>query len=269
MMNTYNLLRTRILSLYVILMVIILYPSQANAQNVNWDNEIEQGFTKFQEGDWAGAFVHLEKISNALSSIGTDTDIERTVYFACGLCTQQMGELNKSIAYNSKALELPNTPIDMTIQLLGSQLHNYSELSMKDNCEKAVDRMMEIYKSYRYIDLAQSIMTYYSEIGNFNKVIEFETDLSRLIIPTEKTEMEKISNAIQLNTIYMCLAHSYMELKDFTKALQYYNKSLETVTEYNKNNLSLIYAAISQIYDIKGNRAEALKYQKLAVESEL
>lgn len=247
----------------------ILWPSCIKAQNVNLGSEIELGFTKFQEGDWTEALAHLEIISSNLSSLGADTDIERTVYYACGMCAQRIGELNKSIAYNVKALELPNTPMDMTIQLLCSQLQNYSDLSMMNNCKKIIERMMNIYRLHKYIDLAQSVMEYYSRIGSYNKVIEFEKDLPQLIVPTANTEMNKISNTIQWNTIYLSLAHSFSELRDFPNALTYYQKGLETVTEYNKEMLSVIYASISKIYDLQGDKSSALKYQKLALESEL
>lgn len=267
-MKLYTILCPWILSLFIIVTSFVVYPCQIVAQDVNWDIEFEQGFTQFQQGNFGEALPHLEKIANALPLLDAGTEVERTVYFVCGMCAQQMGDLHKSIVYNSKALELQDTPIELTIQLWGSQLQNYSELSMNENCVKTVERMMDIYRQHKYIDLVQSIMTYYSGVGDFKKVTEFEKDLSEFILPVVNSEMDEISNTIQWNTIYMSLAHSYKEINDLAKALHYYQKAATTITEYKRANLSLIYAAMSQIYELQGDKSSALKYQKLSVDCE-
>ncbi len=254
--------------LFFTIFIILLMPFQLKAQEVDWNSEFEQGFTKFQQGDWKDALSHLGKIANALPTLDLDVDSEGMVYFACGVCTQQMGDINQSIQYNSKAITLPIKQTELRIQILSSQLFNYSYLSMNNECEEIINDMIRIYNSKRYIDLASQIMTYYSELGKFSKVIEFEEDIPNFIIPNPNTEIDKISNTIQWNTIYMSLAHSFKELKDFNKALDYCQKSLDTITENNKNNRSVIYSLMSQIYMLQGDKATSLKYQKLSLESE-
>lgn len=254
--------------LFFTIFIILLMPFQLKAQEVDWNSEFEQGFTKFQQGDWKDALSHLGKIANALPTLDLDVDSEGMVYFACGVCTQQMGDINQSIQYNSKAITLPIKQTELRIQILSSQLFNYSYLSMNNECEEIINDMIRIYNSKKYIGLASQIMTYYSELGKFSKVIEFEEDIPNFIIPNPNTEIDKISNTIQWNTIYMSLAHSFKELKDFNKALDYCQKSLDTITENNKNNRSVIYSLMSQIYMLQGDKATSLKYQKLSLESE-
>ena len=254
--------------IYFTALIILLLPYQSKAQVVDWDDEFENGFTKFQQGNWADALLHLEKIANALPSLSLEADAEGMVYFACGMCIQQMGDVKKSIQYNSKALEISGIPIELRIQLLSSQLQNYSDLSLNNECEEIVNDMMKIYSSRKDINLADKIMTYYSAQSQFSKVIEFEKDIPNLIVPLATSEIDKISNTIQWNTIYMCLAHSFVELKEFDKALVYFQKSLETVTEYNMENLSVIYGSMSKAYYEIGDKTSALKYQKLSLESE-
>lgn len=251
-----------------LLTTMILLPYRVEAQVVNWDKEFDYGFTKLQHGNWEEALFHLEKIVNALTSLSLEADAEGMVYFACGMCTRQMGDVKKSIQYNSKALEITRIPIELRIQLLSSQLQNYSDLSLNNECDEIVNDMMKIYSSRKDINLAAEIMTYYSAQGQFSKVIEFEKDIKKLIAPLATTEMDKISNTIQWNTIYMNLAHSFVELKQFDKALGYFQKSLETVTEYNMESLSVIYGAMSKAYYEIGDKTSALMYQKLCVESE-
>ena len=251
-----------------LLTTMILLPYRVEAQVVNWDKEFDYGFTKLQHGNWEEALFHLEKIVNALTSLSLEADAEGMVYFACGMCTQEMGDVKKSIQYNSKALEITRIPIELRIQLLSSQLQNYSDLSLNNECDEIVNDMMKIYSSRKDINLADKIMTYYSAQGQFSKVIEFEKDIPNIIEPLSTTEIDKISNTIQWNTIYMNLAHSFVELKQFDKALGYFQKSLETVTEYNMESLSVIYGAMSKAYYEIGDKTSALKYQKLSLEFE-
>lgn len=251
-----------------LLTTMILLPYRVEAQVVNWNKEFEYGFTKLQHGSWVEALLHLEKIVNALTSLNLEAETEGLVYFACGMCTQQMGDIKKSIQYNSKALEITEIPIELRILLLSSQLQNYSDLSLNNECDEIVNDMMKIYSSRKDINLADKIMTYYSAQSQFSKVIEFEKDIPNLIVPLSSTEIDKNSNTIQWNTIYMNLARSFVELKEFGKALSYYQKSLETVTEYNMKNLSVIYGSMSKAYYEIGDKTSALKYQKLCVESE-
>lgn len=255
-------------SLFITIIVIFSMPAQLQAQVIDWNSEFEFGFTKFKEGNWKEAFPHLEKIANALPSLGLDENGECMIYFACGTCAQQMGDIKKCIQYNTKALAISGIPVELRIQLLTSQLDNYSGLSMKNECERIINDMMGIYRSRKDINLVHEIMSYYLKEGKFSKVIEFEKDIPNFIVPLATNEMDKISNSIQWNSIYVCLAHSYDELKMYDKALNYFQKGLDTTTEYNKEMQSAIYESISKIYNKTGDKKSALKYQKLAVESE-
>ena len=254
--------------MYFAIMIILLLPNLSKAQVTNWNDELEQGCMKFGCGDWENAFSHLHKIVNALPSLGFDAHSEGMVYYMCGVCTQQMGDVNQSIKYNAKGLAISGIQMELRIQLLTFQLNNYSTLSMWSECEGIVNSMMEIYKSRKEIDLAASIISYYAGAGNHSAVIEFEKDISNFIVPELDGEMNQYANLTQWQNIYLGLAYSFLQLKEYSKSLEFYQKSLDTITERTKDNRAVIYSSMSRIYYELGDKASALKYQKMSLESE-
>lgn len=186
----------------------------------------------------------------------------------CGVCTQQMGDVNQSIKYNAKGLAISGIQMELRIQLLTFQLNNYSTLSMWSECEGIVNSMMEIYKSRKDIDLAATIISYYAGAGNHSAVIEFEKDISNFIVPELDGEMNQYANLTQWQNIYLGLAYSFLQLKEYSRALEFYQKSLDTITEGAKDNRAVIYSSMSRIYYELGDKVSALKYQKMSLESE-
>ena len=250
------------------IMIIFLLPNLSKAQAINWNEELELGCKRFECGDWKNAYSHLYKIVNVLPSLGLDAHSEGMVYYMCGVCTQQMGDVNQSINYYAKGLAVSEIQMELRIQLLGFQLNNYSDLSMWSECEEIVNSMMEIYNSRKEIDLASYIMAYYVGVGKHSAVIEFEKDIPNFILPEPNGEMDQYANLIQWQNIYLGLAYSFSQLKMYPKALDYYQKSLDTITEGAKDNRAVIYSSMSRIYYELGDKASALKYQKMSLEVE-
>ena len=245
----------------VFMSMIILFPfSNIQAQEtVDWDSEFECGFAEYKHGNWREALSHLEKIANALPSLSSDENSIGMLYLICGSCKQELGDIKSSIDYYSKALIMKGIQIELRTQLLCSQLNNYSALSMRNECETIINDMMKIFNVRKDIVLVEQIMSFYLKEGMYLKIISFENDITNIIASSRNTETNKDLHTIQLNSIYMCLAHSFSELNEYNKALVYCEKSLATINEYNKKNKSIIYAYMSKIYYDIGDKASALK----------
>lgn len=256
------------LILFVIIVIANTLSLRGQCQSTNWDYELEQGVKNFQNANFKDALVHLDKIANAIPTLGIDDQNAGMIYFMCGTCSSQLGQVENSIKYNNFALKLPTLPQELTIQLLGSQLDNYNILGLYANCNSIINRMMNLYDVNKTIDIVQFLIVYYVEHQQYNEAVKFEKELSDIIVPPAQNEIDRVTNKKEWNTIYMGLAHAFTELKEYDKALNYYSKSLETVTEYNKDTRSVIYSSIAKIFEIKGDKQSAIKYKKLAIETD-
>lgn len=268
-MNHINNITGRVHAIVICVMVsvIILFPQFISAQESNLESEMELGLAYFQDAQFKEAFPYFEKISVALSNSGDEESLP-IIYYFCHSCKYLSGDIVGSIPYGENAIKFETLPSELKIQVLKSLLNAYDELACQDKCLNTIDQLKILWKSYKATDIIESLVAYYSIHEEYANVILLEKDLQYIHNTNASNEMDQRSNMIQINTIYMCMAKAYSELKDFSKSLSYLEKCIETLTPSTQENKSTIYLMMADNYNKMGDKKSALKYQKLAIDTE-
>lgn len=249
----------------IILTLLALFPQFVFGQEYNLESELEQGVWNLQNAQFKEAFPHFEKISEMLSQSGEE-EVLPVIYYFCQSCKFNSGDIASSIPFGEKAINFTTIPIEYQIQVLRTLLNAYDELGLEDKCLQTIAKLKQLWKSSKAMDIIEPLLTYYSNRQEHTKVISFENDLQSLKSNDDSNDIDKISYTIQLNTIYMCMARAFSELKDYNESISYLQKCLETLTPYTLVNKSTIYLMMADNYHKIGDKKSALKYQKLAIE---
>lgn len=262
----YVIERIYITVICVMMSVITLFPQFVLGQEFNLESEMELGVSYFQNAQFKEAFPHFEKISEVLSHSG-DEEILPVIYYFCQSCKIFSEDIGGSIPYGEKALSFKTLPSEYQIQVLKSLLSAYDELGMNDKCVLAINELNLLWKSFKVSDIIESLVNYYTNHDEYLKVITFENDLQYFKDIDALINIDKTAQAIQLNTIYMCMAKAHSELKNFNKSILYLEKCIQTLTPYTQDNMSAIYLMMADNYNKMGDKKSALKCQKLAIQT--
>lgn len=251
----------------VILTLFILFPQVISGQEYDVESEMEKGIAYFNNAQFNEAFTKFEKISEVLSQ-SEDQELLPIIYYNCQHCKYLSGDIRGSISYGEKAINLRPLPPDYQIYVLSTLLKAYDELGFKDKCVSTIAKLDLLWKSFKVTDILETLVVYYYIHQDHSKVISFENELQYLTNIDTPNDLDKITYTVHLNTIYMCMSGSFSELKNYNKSISYLEKCLETLTPYTQENKSAIYLDMADQYNKLGDKKSALKYQKLAIETE-
>lgn len=251
----------------LVLFIITLFISQtALGQVVNAEKEIEEGIADFQNGMFQSALGHLEKAINVLPISEVSSNDYTILYYICGTSASQTGDINKSTYYIEKCLSTTNLPTEYRIQMLCIQLQNYNELD-KD-CKKIVEELEHYYSSdiptqYK-VDIIAALLPFYIRQGENDNVLEFEKELP--FVAANDIDPNSEVSKITWNTIYMTMGDFFRKMDDSQKALSYFLKAIETLTQITEHNRAIIYSSIALELIKQGKTEAALKYQQETVD---
>lgn len=264
MVNKFNI---NIFVSVITLALLVIFPQFIYGQECDLESEMEIGVANFRNAQFKEALPHFEKISKVLSQTH-DEEVLPVIYFFCQSCKLYSGDIAGSISYGEKAINFNTLSREYQIQVLKSLLIAYDELALQDKCDNTIEKINLLWKTYKVSDVIETLVSYYTSHEEYTKVISREADLQYFDNIDASTEIDQTSNTIQLNTIYMCMAKAFSELKDYKKSISYLAKCLETLTPYTQENKSTIYLMMADNYNKLGDKKLALKYQKLAFETE-
>lgn len=253
---------------FVVLLVFLTISSRIKyGQTQDLNTDIEKGVQCFQNADFQQALIHLERVSDKLSSLG-DKETLPIIYSICGMASFHINDFSKSIQYNEKALIYSNLPIECRVQVLTTQLNCYGELSLNEKCALTIESLSTLFNEYKSVDIIEALICYYFTNKDFAKVIEYENTLAEITQINNDTEKNRIATTFKWEYIYLSLGSSFLNLNNSEKAILYLSKCLECLTPYTEKQRSTIYALIAKAYSNIGDKKNALKYQKLSVETE-
>lgn len=248
-------------------MLLVWFPQFIFGQECDLESEMQQGIANIQNAQFKEALPHFEKISQVLTQTG-DEETLPVIYYLCQSCKFISGDIVGSIPYGEKAINFKSLPPEYQIQVLKSLLTAYDELALKDKCDNTIAKINLLWKTYKVSDVIETLVSYYTTHQEYTNVISRETDLQYFENIEASNGINQTSNTIQLNTIYMCMAKAYSEMKGFVKSNSYLEKCIETLTPYTQENRSTIYLMMADNFNKLGDKKSALKYQKLALETE-
>lgn len=251
----------------IIIALLILMAQTVYGQENNIEKEIEQGILNFQNAQFEQALLHLEPIVQIIPENYCWND-RAILIFICESSAIAIEDFEKVILYGEKLKKINDLPIEYKIQNLNYLLGAYDALAQETKCISTIDQLKNIFTSYKSINILDAITLYYLLHKNYTEIICFEEDLKLINSDQNKGELDDITDKIAWNSVYMGLAQSFMQLEDYHKAITYLEKSLDTIIPAIEDNRSGIYQSLSRAYLELGDKKTALKYQKLAIESE-
>lgn len=243
-----------------------MIPQLIFGQGYEIESEMEQGINYYQNAQFNQALPHFKIVAKALSESGDD-EILPVIYYLCQSCEFLNGNIGGSIPYGEKAINCNKLPSEYRIQVLRSLLSAYDELALKDKCDSTIDKLYLLWDSYKVSDIIEAIVSYYCNHEEYAKIVGVEGRLNHLNNLEASNDIDKTSNKIQMNTIYMCMAKAFSELENYNKSISYLEKCIDTLIPCTQEN-STIYLMMADSYNKLGDKKAALKYQKLAIEAE-
>lgn len=231
------------------------------AQN-NVSSNLESAIQYMQNGDFKSSLNYIETYLNTNNS--TDDEAYFVACYVGGTSAHLMGDYQRSRSLLDKIINTPDLPEDFKIHSLCYQITNLMELSLGDDCIPIINELYELYKTTRSIDALYTLIYYYSNIQNYEGVLDLEKYLTSISVPENPNDISEITTISQLHGIYMNLASAYYHKEDWNNSLKYWQKSLETIIDNNQDRYSLICTYIADTYGRLGDRKNALKYQEFA-----
>lgn len=236
----------------------------------NIETELQLGVTDFQDGEYADALIHLEKVVNEMPAEANNSELRTNIFFMCSTSAHAIEDYRKSIYYNDMLLSIQGLPTYYRIPSLKLQLTNYDILGMDEESEKLITELQTLeakdLPAKSRLDILEALTTYYFNHADYHKVANCEKLLPDMVMPTSMDEVTKQATTISWNTIYMVLGKSFLELNNTERALRYFSKALGNITTQIEANRSLIYRLMVDVYIKQGDAKQALKYQKKSIE---
>lgn len=255
------------ISLYCISLIL---SSNCWGQEIDIENEVMQGYAEYQSGQFSKALSHFEKVIDFINQSQIDeipNEALLSIYVLSGTCAHALGNYNQSLDYCNRALVLQNIPEEYLITLLDTKLQLCDDLAIKDECIATEKKLLKLYSTNKDVFLVQTLTGYYLAHEKYEDITLFEVDIP-FLRPRDNSEINILSYELAMVNIYVALGKSYIELSDYDKSLKYFLLALNNLTEYNETYRSIICAYISNVYENLGDRANSIKYQRLAIESD-
>ena len=251
---------------HIAVVIFILSATIASGQTPEEiNNELELGMERYKNNSFEQALLHFEKVYPIISEIDEADGLTIFLCYLCQTCENKLGNFQNAIHYGEKALTFRTLSVDDKAQILCQMLHSYDKLSLEKECVSTINKLNDLFVSYKHPDIIINIVLYYYLHKSYKEVVEFEKDLAFFDLKMLQMESEKwnVTTVIGINSLYKTMADSFSELKDYKKSLLYYLKALDTLTPINQEDRWAIYASISVVYDKLGDKESALKYQQM------
>lgn len=262
MHNLKDTFRTKFLFWGSILNIIIM-PFFCHALDL--DKEIEDFQNNLFNANYQEALFSLENILNSKEVENLDLSVKGILFCYAGSCSSHLDEFEKSNQYYNRALLTNTLSDDLIMDVLCGLLQNYDVLDQQKESREIETILCETFKSNKKLYVLDKLMAHFLHIQEYDKIIQFESDLPFLIQDTSN-ELNILSNSLAWDSVYTSLAYAYYEKQNYLKSLEYLFKQLNSLTDFNKSEARLIYQVISECYEKLGDRENALKYKKLAME---
>lgn len=237
----------------------------------NIETELQLGVTDFQNGKYADALMHLEKVVNEMPTEVNNSELRTNIFLMCSTSAHVIEDYRKSMYYNNMLLAIQGLPTYYQILALKLQLTNYDVLGMDEESEKLINELQILLEikdlpSESRLVILEALTSYYFNHTDYHKVANCEKLLPDTVMPTNMDESTKQAMMIAWNTIYMTLGESFLELNDTERALRYFSKALENITSPIEAIRPLVYRLMVDGYIKQGDAKQALKYQKKSME---
>ncbi|GGG45756.1 hypothetical protein GCM10011414_14180 [Croceivirga lutea] len=234
----------------------------------NLDSKVEiynQLFTTTISTDQNKAKVFLDSIQQ-LQQV-TKTSFSKAIYNKCeGLYAYYQSDFKTSISNCEKAIELftaidkPQQVPDLLNQIgVGLKYLGRFEEAITYH-QKAVEMVLEIKGNPK--DLARS----YLNMGNVMAEVKNFDSSTQYYRMAEDVCLENNMNQYILK-VWGNLAANFNDIKDYSTALTYYNKSIELSKKKPSIDLTRLYNNVGVVYDNLENYKEAKKYYLAALKS--
>lgn len=271
-MNLIQSKRERCLFSFLIL-ILIAFNSQICAQNPEEYNKIyTKTYLEVSQKDFPKAL----KTADSLFNISETPRYQAKSLMLSASLLQQVGEITKAVEFASKAETIIKNTEDYIwkSKISGFLASQYRQLKLVKESKKYINETME---SIAKIDeprivnqtmgfVMQEKAYYEIEMKDYRKSIFYVSEANRYFDLSEQTNPFLTANNDQLFGL------NYYHLKDYDKALNFYNKALEKLALMPDNYLkALVLNGIAQIYIARKDAEKAKQYidesESLAKES--
>jgi AraC-like DNA-binding protein len=240
---------------------IAIITAKLSAQNPEKYNEI---YTKTYIDIAQKDFPKALKIADSLFSISETPRFKVKSLMLSASLLQQSGDIKKAIGYAITAQQISNDNDDFIwkAKISGFLATQYRQLKLFEQSKKYIDETIEATKNIKDQNVADQTMgfimqekAYYEiEIKNYRKSISYVLDAQRYFDLNGQTNPFVIANNNQL------LGLNYYHLKEYDKALGFYNKALKNLGQMPDNFMkALVFNGIAKIFIAKGDAKKAKK----------
>ena len=193
--------------------------------------------------------------TNAIKSMYAD------IFTGKGLVYRKLDSSRLSMQYMNKALDY-SMQINDSISIAGTYCNIASIYQAKKENISAVSKYKEATKYMQNEGFDEHRASIYTNMGG---ILEYEGEVDSAFCYFRKAEplFIKTGNKYNLSILYTCYGTAYLNLENYTKALEYYSKALKIANEIDAGKLSYYcYNMLSEIYVKLGNTTKALEYYK-------
>lgn len=189
-------------------------------------------------------------------------------YMTLGLTSQSQKELFGIVSLLQKKKDTASTKI--LIRVYGHIGKNYQNKSKMDSAfiyYKLKDRLLRTFPE-PYTNIYRNLSDHYIELGNafLKKQI---TDSAFYCYQKSYQLKQKYNNPV-IFMEYIQFGNYYRKLKEYQKALDFYQKAVRNMEDYSVNQASFtyVYSDISKMYGILGNKEMQNKYEGIYLKME-
>ncbi|MBU1370831.1 MAG: tetratricopeptide repeat protein [Bacteroidetes bacterium] len=217
------------------------------------------GKTASLSGDYTLALDYMQKAAKALDETENYTELAKT-YLNLGLVYKNMAQFDKSIEQFNRASEIAHEHdlIDQVAGTAANRANVYFSLGDFKNAMESYQEAVKIYKqlndSLRYAKMLMNVGLVYWQWDQNELALE-------MLIEAKKV-FEAYNDFVELGRVYNNIGRIYyQEVKDTTKALEYYEQSLSMREKHgNQLGMAVVLANIGNIYRDKKQFDKAFQY---------
>lgn len=217
-------------------------------------------------GDYPTSQSYYLKRIKLIDSLQLDQDTS-TPYFNLGVLYSLMGEQDKAVESYNTALDVYEGGKDGRESLENDILSNTARINFDDgNYESALEKWLKVSAYHGQQNNNIELSVDYSNIGNCYKELE-EWKLAEEYLQKSLDLAQQLSIEQQISSVYFGLADLMFRQKRFLEAIDYSNKSLESLEstggyEQKKDAHEIAY----KIYEARGQFAKAIHHLNQSME---
>jgi CHAT domain-containing protein len=215
--------------LLIVISFVCTYANYSKAQNEDIDSLFQKFVKLYGSGDLVGAEETLLSVVNSQKPIPEKYLV--AAYNNLGAVTSLLGRFDEALDYINRA---------------------ENQISNK---QQNAGNLADIYNNKGRIYTIQK--SYYSAIEHFEKGIRILDEINN----PDKSVLQSISSA------YLNIGIAYYEIKDYTTASKFFNKSAELKLKHNLTGIALVYTNIAKTYAKTANTLKAQEFYLKSISS--